>query len=175
MNSGKPKVKISRRLGMALTLKAARVMQRRPNRPGQHGNTRPRKASVYKEQLMESSAFVFQYNISERQMQNCFERASSSIEPTGEALIRLLETRLDALVYRPGFAPTIYAARQFVSHGHIRVNGRRVDIPSYHLKVGDTISLKPNSSLLADVQQNITQTTLPDYIQVANGACREPD
>jgi small subunit ribosomal protein S4 len=167
MNSGKPKVKISRRLGMALTLKAACVMQHRPNRPVQHGNSRSPQSFGIQRTTGGKTALRFQYNISERQMQNYFERAShTSIESTGEALIRLLETRLDALVYRQGFAPTIYAAPQFILHGHIRINGRRVNIPSYHLKVGDTISLKPNSSLLADVQHS---TTLPDYIQLTEG------
>jgi small subunit ribosomal protein S4 len=144
-----PKVKLSRALGIALTLKAARYMEKRPYPPGQHGQQKQRnKGSDYKRQLFEKQRLRFQYNISERQMRNYFHKAERAKLNTGEALILLLERRLDAMVLRGGLAKTIYAARQYVAHGHILVNGRKVDIPSYQVKVGDVIQVKEKSRSL---------------------------
>jgi small subunit ribosomal protein S4 len=140
-----PKVKLSRSLGIPLTLKAARIMENRPNPPGQHGHQKRRTGSDYKQQLLEKQRLRFQYNISERQMRNYFRKAERSRLNTGEALIQLLERRLDATVLRGGLAKTIYAARQYVAHGHILVNGRKVDIASYQVKIGDVISVKEKS------------------------------
>src|SRR4029079_2167436 len=117
-----PKVKIARALGIALTPKAARIMERRPNPPGQHGATTRRKVSDYKKQLLEKQRLRAQYNISERQLQNAFTEATRQSGNTGVNLVRLLEMRLDAVVMRAGFARTIYAARQAVVHGHVMVN-----------------------------------------------------
>ncbi|MBX3015557.1 MAG: 30S ribosomal protein S4 [Caldilineaceae bacterium] len=145
-----PKVKISRALGIPLTPKAAQVMEKKPQPPGQHGRTQTmrRKLSDYKRQLMEKQKLRAQYNIHERQMRNYYQKALREKGNTGENLLRLLEMRLDAVVLRGGLARTIYAARQYVSHQHLLVNGQRVDIASYGLKVGDVITVKPKSQKL---------------------------
>lgn len=142
-----PKVKLSRALGIALTPKAQKYMEKRPYPPGQHGAAKARKRqhSVYGKQLLEKQRLRFQYNISERQMRNYFLKAARKKGKTGEVLVQQLETRLDAFVLRSGLARTIYAARQFVGHGHIEVNNERVDIPSYGLKVGDVVSVREKS------------------------------
>lgn len=143
-----PKVRLSRKLGIALTPKASIVMRTKPNPPGQHGNTRRRKASDYKMQLLEKQRLRAQYNVGERQFRRYYEMALRQPGNTGETLVELLEHRLDALVLRAGFARTIYAARQYVTHGHVLINGAKVDIPSYRLRPGDTFSIKPRSHRL---------------------------
>jgi small subunit ribosomal protein S4 len=142
-----PKVKISRALGIAITPKAARIMQRKPQPPGSAagGRGRRRKISDYKTQLLEKQRLRAQYNISERQLVNYYAEAQRGTGNTGEELVAILESRLDALVLRAGFAPTIYAARQVVNHGHLTVNGRRADIPSYRIKPGDVFAVKAKS------------------------------
>lgn len=163
-----PKVKLSRALGIALTPKAQKYMERRPYPPGQHGpNKKARKQpSVYGKQLLEKQRLRFQYNVSERQMRNYFRRAASKKGKTGEVLIQQLESRLDAFVLRSGLARTIYAARQFVGHGHIEVNGRRVDIPSFQIKVGDVVSIKEKSRANVHIQQAVDYSPPPpSYIE----------
>lgn len=142
-----PKVKMSRSLGVALTPKAHKYMEKRPYPPGMHGEAKGkrRQKSVYGTQLLEKQRLRFQYNISERQMRNYFRKAAQKRGKTGEILVQQLETRLDAIILRSGLARTIYAARQFVGHGHIEVNDKRVDIPSFQVKVGDVVSIKENS------------------------------
>ena len=140
-----PKVRIARALGIALTPKAARVMERRPNPPGQHGATPRRKVSEYKKQLLEKQRLRAQYNVSERQLRKAFEEATRQPGNTGVRLLQLLEMRLDAVVLRAGFVRTIYAARQAVAHGHMLVNGRKVDRPSRRLKPGDVVALAARS------------------------------
>lgn len=141
-----PKVKLSRRLGIALTPKAQKYMDKRPYGPGQHGpGKRPRQGSVYGTQLLEKQRLRFQYNVSERQMRNYFKKAVSKKGRTGEVLVRQLEMRLDSFVLRAGFARTIYAARQYVNHGHMELNGRRVNIPSYQVKPGDVLTIRARS------------------------------
>lgn len=144
-------MRLSRRLGVPLTPKAARIMQRRSNAPGQHGpNARlGRKMSDYKMQLLEKQKLRAQYHISERQMAALYARAIKMKGASDENLIQLLETRLDALVLRAGFASTIYAARQLVAHGHFLVNGHPVNIPSYRLRVGDVAQVRERSRKLA--------------------------
>jgi small subunit ribosomal protein S4 len=151
---GGPKVKLARQLGIALTPKAARVMERRPNPPGQHGATPRRKVSGYKKQLVEKQRLRAQYNISERQLGNAFAEAIRQPGNTGVRLLQLLEMRLDAVVLRAGFVRTIYAARQAVTHGHVQVNGQKVDRPSRRVKPGDVISLAAKS-------KDITAFTVP--------------
>jgi small subunit ribosomal protein S4 len=140
-----PKVKIARALGIALTPKAARIMERRPNPPGQHGAATRRKVSDYKKQLLEKQRLRAQYNISERQLQNSFTQATRQPGNTGVRLLQLLEMRLDAVVLRAGFVRTIYAARQAVVHGHFLVNGRRVNRPARRLQPGDAVALAARS------------------------------
>lgn len=173
MNSTGPKVRLSRQLGVPLTPKAARIMARRPTPPGQHGlDARAnRKISVYKAQLLEKQRLRAQYNIRERQMAAVYAKAIKMKGASDENLIRLLETRLDALVLRAGFAPTIYAAQQLVSHGHFMVNGHKVNAPSYRLRVGDVAQVRPRSRELAlfkDCLSQLSPSPTP-YLQVSPG------
>jgi small subunit ribosomal protein S4 len=141
-----PKVKLARRFGIGWTPKAIRILKKRGNPPGQHGaaGKAPRE-SVYKRQLLQKQLLRSQYNIREKQLRNYYKKALKSRGNYDELLIQFLETRLDALVLRAGFAPTIYAARQYVSHGHVMVNGQRVNFPSYAVKPGDQISMSQKS------------------------------
>ena len=155
MNFTGAKVKKSRALGVALTPKAQKLMQKRPFPPGQHGQRRRRRPSEYALQLLEKQRLRFQYNVSESQMRRAYEKASRMPGSTGDNLVQLLETRLDALVLRAGLAPTIYAARQAVTHGHITVNGGKATIPSMRLKPGDVIAIRERSRrspLFSDVE-----------------------
>lgn len=138
---------MSRALGVALTPKAQKYMEKRPYPPGQHGPNKMRRKqpSVYGLQLLEKQRLRFQYNVSERQMRNYFKKAAAKKGPTGEVLVQQLEMRLDAFVYRAGFARSIYAARQYVNHGHMEINGRRLNIPSAQVKVGDVLTIREKS------------------------------
>jgi small subunit ribosomal protein S4 len=163
-----PKVKISRKLGMNLTPKAGKVTQKKPYPPGAHGNTKRRgKQSDYGRQLLEKQRLRLQYNISENQMRKAYKEATRLTGNTADLLVQLLESRLDALVFRAGFAPTIYAARQYVSHGHILVNGKRVNIPSYKVKVNDVISIKEKSRKLDCFQEAIRNAGSPEYLELS--------
>lgn len=172
MNKPGPKVKISRQLGVPLTPKAAKVMEKKPYPPGEHGRTQSfrRKLSDYKRQLIEKQKLRAQYNIHERQLRNYYAKANRKVGNTGENLIQLLEMRLDAIVQRGGLAPTIYAARQFVTHGHILVNGKRVNVPAYTVSVGDVISVKPKSQQLPVIQQAIADSQSVPYLALDRNA-----
>jgi small subunit ribosomal protein S4 len=163
---GGPKVRLARQLGIALTPKAARVMERRPNPPGQHGATPRRKVSGYKKQLVEKQRLRAQYNMSERQMSNAFAEAIRQSGNTGVRLLQLLEMRLDAVVLRGGFVRTIYAARQAVTHGHVRVNGQKVDRPSFRLKPGDVISLADKSKEMVAFTGPLEVARPPAYLEL---------
>lgn len=162
-----PKVKLSRKLGIALTPKAARYMEKRPYPPGQHGPKKRRKRkSEYGLQLLEKQRLRFQYNVSERQMRNYFRKALRNKGRTGEVLVQLLESRLDAVVLRAGFGMTIFAARQYVNHGHIEVNNKKVDIPSYQVKPGDWISVKQKSQKMPPIVEAMASAgSAPPYIE----------
>ena len=146
-----PIVKLSRRLSLPLTPKAIRFMERRPYPPGEHGPSKRRttKVSDYKRQLLEKQRLKVHCNVSERQLRNYVRAAVREKENSEEALIRMLETRLDAVVLRAGFARTIYAARQYVLHGPIRVNGIWVNIPSQQVKPKDVVAVQPESQKIA--------------------------
>jgi small subunit ribosomal protein S4 len=163
---GGPKVRLARQLGIALTPKAARVMERRPNPPGQHGATPRRKVSGYKKQLVEKQRLRAQYNMSERQMSNAFAEAIRQSGNTGVRLLQLLEMRLDAVVLRGGFVRTIYAARQAVTHGHVRVNGQKVDRPSFRLKPGDVVSLADKSREMVAFTGPLEVARPPAYLEL---------
>lgn len=168
MNNTGPKVKLSRKLGINLTPKAKKYATNKPYPPGQHGsNKRRAKQSDYGRQLLEKQRLRMQYNISESQMINYYKKATKLVGNTAELLVSLLETRLDAIVYRAGLARTIYAARQFVTHGHILVNGRRLDVASYKVKMGDVISVKEKSRALECFQESIRNSAPPAYIEVS--------
>ena len=136
--------KKSRHLGFS-TLENGKELAKRPYAPGIHGQDRRRKLSEYGVQLQEKQKVRFMYGLNEKQFAKTFKRATKMAGITGENLLQLLETRLDNLVYRMGMATTRRAARQVVNHGHITVNGIKVDIPSYTVKPGDVIAVKEQS------------------------------
>ena len=133
----------ARRLGFSI-LENGKELSRRPYAPGQHGNGR-RKISDYGIQLQEKQKVRFMYGINEKQFRKIFDEAGKMKGVHGENFLKLLESRLDNLTYRLGFATTRKGARQLVNHGHITVNGRKVDIPSYRCKPGDVIAIKEQS------------------------------
>lgn len=136
-----PAYKKARRVGFSIS-ENGKDIARRPYGPGQHGADRKGKQSDYGVQLKEKQKLRFLYGLNEKQFRKTFNEAGKLKGIHGENFMRLLESRLDNLVYRIGFASTRRAARQLVNHGHILVNGKKVDIPSYRVKPGDTISLK---------------------------------
>ena len=140
-----PNNKRARRVNFSI-LESGKVMAKRPYGPGQHGKDRKRKPSNYSLQLQEKQKVKFIYGLTEKQFKRTFDDAGKLKGVHGEDLLKLLESRLDNLVYRIGFANTRRGARQLVNHGHITVNGKKVDIPSYRVHVGDVIGLKDNSA-----------------------------
>ena len=139
-----PSFKKSRSVGFS-TLENGKDLARRPYKPGMHGAKKQGKLSNYGEQLKEKQKVKFMYGLNERQFHKTFVEAGKLAGIHGENFLKLLESRLDNLVYRMGFATTRRAARQLVNHGHITVNGKKVDIPSFRVKVGSTIALKEES------------------------------
>ena len=146
--------KQARRIGFSL-LENGKELARRPYGPGQHGNDRKRRQSTYGEQLKEKNKVRFMYGLNERQFHKTFVEAGKLSGVHGTNFLILLESRLDNLVYRLGFAPTRRAARQLVNHGHITVNGNKVDIPSYRVKVGSTIAVKESDKDLKVVKDSL--------------------
>lgn len=132
--------KLSRALGIVLTTKAGRFLDRRPYPPGQHGKNKKRSQSNYGKQLLEKQRLKAQYNITEKQLRNYFKEAYSAKGSTGLNLFHILESRLDVMVLRAGFAPTIYAARQMINHKHIVVDGKVVSKPSFRVPIGSFVS-----------------------------------
>ena len=153
-----PKVRISRRLNVNIfeNEKGSKALERRPFPPGQHGRTRRRGAgSEYLSQLQEKQKAKYIYGLLERQFRKTYEEANRLAGPTGENLLRLLEQRLDNIVYRAGWASTRPQARQFVNHGLINVNGKRVDIASFTVKKGMVISLTEKARNMIVIQHNL--------------------
>lgn len=146
--------KQARRTGFSL-LENGKELARRPYGPGQHGNDRKRRQSTYGEQLKEKNKVRFMYGLNERQFHKTFVEAGKLSGVHGTNFLILLESRLDNLVYRLGFAPTRRAARQLVNHGHITVNGNKVDVPSYRVKVGSTIAVKESDKDLKVVKDSL--------------------
>ncbi len=146
--------KQARRTGFSL-LENGKELARRPYGPGQHGNDRKRRQSTYGEQLKEKNKVRFMYGLNERQFHKTFVEAGKLSGVHGTNFLILLESRLDNLVYRLGFAPTRRAARQLVNHGHVTVNGNKVDIPSYRVKVGSTIAIKESDKELKVVKDSL--------------------
>ena len=169
-----PKVRVSRRLGINIyeNEKGRKALDRRPFPPGAHGRTRRRNAgSEYLAQLQEKQKAKYIYCVLERQFHNTYEEAVRLQGPTGENLLRLLEQRLDNIVFRAGWASTRPQARQFVNHGHVEVNGRRVNIPSYRVRKGDVITLKEKSREMVVVQWNtdVLDRTPPPWLEKGDG------
>ena len=147
--------------------KAAKVAGKKPYPPGQHGNSKKRKKmSDYGTQLLEKQRLKLQYNVSEKQMLKAYKEATRLDGNTGTLMMQQLEHRLDALVFRAGFARTMYAARQYVAHGHILVNGKKVDRPSYFTKVNDVISVKPKAQKMDAMQEAVRGSGNPSYLDV---------
>ena len=168
------KFKINRRLGVNLWGRSKSPLNRRDYGPGQHGQRR-KKPSDFGTQLMAKQKLRGYYgNIGERQFRRIYEEASRRKGDTGEQMIDLLERRLDAVVYRMKFAMTPFAARQFINHGHVRVNGKRVNIASYRVKDGDTVEVKDKSKNLAVVLEALQsrERDIPDYLEVDTGAMK---
>ena len=145
-------VRLSRALGIALTPKAVKHFEKRPYGPGEHGRARRRQESDYAVRLKEKQRLRAQYGLREVQLQRVFEEARKESGLTGESLVELLEMRLDALVLRAGFARTIAQARQAVVHRHILVDGKLVDRPSFRVKPGQVIQVKPKSQTMVPFQ-----------------------
>ena len=157
--------KRSRRLGFSV-LETGKELSKRAYGPGQHGNGRKKKPSEYGKQLIEKQKLEQMYGVNERQFRRLFNLALKSDEVTGIAFFRILESRLDNLVYRMGFARTRRAARQLVNHGHITVNGKKVDIPSYLCKVNDVIALKAGHDLKVVKESLESKPASVAYVEV---------
>ena len=157
--------KRSRRLGFSV-LETGKELSKRSYGPGQHGNGRKKKPSEYGKQLIEKQKLEQMYGVNERQFRRLFNLALKSDEVTGIAFFRILESRLDNLVYRMGFARTRRAARQLVNHGHITVNGNKVDIPSYLCKIGDKIAVKEGHDLKVVKESLESKPASVGYVKV---------
>ncbi|WP_299294023.1 30S ribosomal protein S4 [uncultured Mobiluncus sp.] len=171
-NRSRKMVRLSRALGMPLTPKAKRYFERRPYGPGEHGRARRRSESDYAVRLKEKQRLRAQYAIREAQLVKTFQEARRMEGQTGDNLVELLETRLDALVLRAGFGRTMFQARQAVTHRHILVDGKIVDRPSYKVRPGQTVQVKPSSQVkdpfvvAARGSHRDVLPPVPDYIKV---------
>ncbi len=163
-NTG-PAYKKSRHLGFS-TLENGKELAKKPYAPGIHGTDRKRKPSEYSVQLAEKQKIRFMYGLNEKQFRRTFDKAQKMAGIAGENFLMLLESRLDNVVYRLGMAKTRRAARQVVNHGHITVNGIKVDIPSYQVKVGDVIAVKEQSLDHPAIKEAVESTNvLPKFVE----------
>ena len=162
------KYKIDRRMQVNLWGRPKSPINKREYGPGQHGQRR-KKPSDYGVQLMAKQKLKGYYgNVSERQFRRYYEEAMRRKGDSSQNLIGILESRLDAIVYRMKFVPTVFAARQLVSHGHVKVNGKRITVPSFVVKVGDLLELRPKAREMATVKEAIEsgERDVPEYIEV---------
>lgn len=163
------KYKIDRRLGQNIWGRPKSPVNRREYGPGQHGQRRKGKLSDFGTQLHAKQKLKGYYgNISEKQFRHYYAEAIRLRGDSGDNLIGLLERRLDAVIFRAKFVPTVFAARQFINHGHLRVNGRRINVASYLVKIGDVIEIKESSRQLVLVLEalQLAERDVPDYIEV---------
>ncbi|MGD2131219.1 MAG: 30S ribosomal protein S4 [Maricaulaceae bacterium] len=163
------KHKLDRRMGQNVWGRAKSPINKRSYGPGQHGQRRKGKMSDFGVQLMAKQKLKGYYgNIQEKQFRRTYEEAARRRGNTAENLIGLLESRLDAVVYRAKFVPTVFSARQFVNHGHVKVNGRRVNIPSYRCRPGDVIEVRDKSRTMALVLEAMEspERDVPDYLEI---------
>ncbi len=163
------KYKIDRRMGENIWGRPKSPVNKRPFPPGQHGQNRRGKLSDFGTQLRAKQKLKGYYgNITEKQFRRIYAEATRLRGDASENLIGLLERRLDAVVYRSKFVPTVFAARQFVNHGHVLVNGKRVNIPSYRCKEGDIIEVREKSKTMALVLEALesSEREIPDYVSV---------
>jgi small subunit ribosomal protein S4 len=164
-----PKFKLSRRLGISLLGNGKDL--KRPFPPGQHGPNQRKKLSGYGVQLQEKQKLRHMYGLGEKQFRNLFDKASKIQGISGENFMVLLESRLDNLIYRLGFANTRAGSRQLVAHGHVLVNGKKVDIPSYIVSLGDTLSLRERSRSLSSIKEALANRNyLPGYLEYNDAA-----
>ena len=166
------KYKIDRRMGESIWGRPKSPVNKRSYGPGQHGQRRAKKLSDYGTQLQAKQKLKGYYgNITERQFRRYYQEASRRPGDTGENMIGLLERRLDAVVYRAKFAPTPFSARQLVSHGHVKVNGKRITIPSYMIRESDTVELSAKARDMALVLESAKspERDTPDYLEVDHG------
>lgn len=161
-----PSTRINRRFGMSI-FPPNKAQDRKPHPPGQHGMRMRRKTSEYSLGLNEKQKLRYLYGLTEKQFRRTFERAKATRGVTGDIFVQMLEARLDAVVYSLGFSKTRRMARQFVAHGHIRVNGRKVDIPSFSVSAGDTIEVREATSsrqLATRALEDTRVRTVPNWI-----------
>ena len=164
-----PRVRISRRFGLPI-FGASKYLERRNYGPGVHGPKSRRKHTDYGLGLIEKQKLRYYYGLMERQFRGVYEKALRRRGVTGEQMLQILETRLDNVIYHLGFATTRAAARQMVAHGHITVNGRKVNVPSYALRVNDAVSVKNNNVSRQLVTKNLelsTSRAVPDWLSLA--------
>src|SRR5271165_547293 len=172
-----PVCRLCRREKVKLFLKGPKCetvrcpIERRPNPPGEHGRDRLRQPSEYNTQLREKQKARRIYGVLEAQFRNMYEEANRQSGITGENLLRMLESRLDNVVFRAGWGSSRSQARQFVRHGHVLVNGRRVTIPSYRVRKGDTVTLKPSAREIFAVRRNMDtlDRQLPPWLEASDG------
>ncbi|MBM5782343.1 MAG: 30S ribosomal protein S4 [Pelagibacterales bacterium] len=167
------KKKFSRKLGASLWGQAKDPFAKRNYKPGQHGAAPKGRTSDYGNQLRAKQRMKFYYgNISEKQFFNLFQLASKSKGDVSENFVALLESRLDAVIYRANFVPTVFAARQFVNHKHVTVNGQVVNIPSYRVKIGDVVQVRERSRKLTIVMESLQkmERDIPSYLQLDKDA-----
>ncbi len=165
------KHKIDRRMGENIWGRPKSPVNRREYGPGQHGQRRKAKLSDFGVQLRAKQKLKGYYgDLTEKQFRRIFAEAERLRGDTGEKLVGLLESRLDAIVYRAKFVQTIFAARQFVNHGHVKVNGKKVNIPSFRVKVGDIIQVREKSKQLATVLESMSlpERDVPEYLKIDN-------
>jgi small subunit ribosomal protein S4 len=166
------KYKLDRRMGQNIWGRPKSPVNRREYGPGQHGQRRKSKLSDYGVQLKAKQKLRGYYgNISEKQFRGIYDEAIRMKGDSGANMIGLLERRLDAVVYRAKFVPTVFAARQFINHGHVKVNGKKVNISSFRVKVGDVVEVKEKSQQMNLVleAQALTERDVPDYIDADSG------
>lgn len=169
-----PRVRISRRLGVPI-FGSSKYLERRPYPPGMHGPKSRRKNSDYAVGLLEKQKLRYFYGLMERQFRNVYEKALRMRGVTGEKMLQILELRLDNVVYHSGFGLTRPAARQFVGHGHVKVNGRKVDVSSFAVKVGDVIEIRDHTKSKSGARKNLEGSTarvVPDWISVDREALK---
>ena len=167
-----PKVKISRRLNVNIfeNDKGQRLLDRKPYPPGEHGRARRRQPSEYLIQLQEKQKAKYIYGVLEKQFSNLYKEATRQHGVTGENLLRMLEQRLDNIAFRAGWASTRPQARQFVGHGLVKVNGQRVDIPSYRVRKGDVVTLNDKARGMIVIRHNLDtiDRRTPDWLEVGD-------
>ena len=169
-----PRTRISRRFGTPI-FGPSKYLERRNYGPGVHGPKSRRKVTDYALGLLEKQKLRYYYGLMERQFRNVYERALKRRGVTGETMLQILEMRLDNVVYHLGFANTRPAARQMVNHGHLKVNGRKVNVPSYALKVNDVVEVKDSNVARQMAARNLEMATsraVPDWLSLNKDACK---